>query len=229
MTTSAILTTTFATDEDIVVEAGGDFVLLTPTWQRLAYGTDGAFAAGSFTMTSATANFTGNLADGNVMWLTKPADTYRGGELLIVDSVASATSVVLRRVRAANGIGVPPAGGPGALAGVEYRSLTLFPQIEEATHEISRRFGVDPARIGRTPSDLADLRDLRTACVLMVMQTQLMGQLQADQNSGWNVKYRNYSQALEDVLARLHVRWLSSADGSGSADDTASVTMRWGR
>ena len=36
----------YATDEDILVRASGDFMTLAPSWQCMAKGTDGFFATG---------------------------------------------------------------------------------------------------------------------------------------------------------------------------------------
>lgn len=220
------LETVFCNDEDIAIKAGGDFVLLTPQWQRLAYGTDGAFSAGSFTMTSATATFTGDLQDGNVIWLTKPVNYYHGGELLAVSSVPDDTSLVLRRVGIPDGVGVPP-GGNSALTGVEYAVPTMMPQIEEATRELSRRLNIDPDVIGRTPQDIHDLHDLELATVLTVLINRMSSELQADAKSGWNVKLKNFKDEFDSVMSRLRLRWDTST--SGGVPETSSVTMRWSR
>ena len=42
-----LLTTVYATDENIAIRAGGDFAPLCPDWQKLASGSDGVFTAGS--------------------------------------------------------------------------------------------------------------------------------------------------------------------------------------
>lgn len=225
MSATTTLETIYCDDEDIAIKAGGDFMLLAPRWQRLAYGIDGAFAAQSFAMTSQTATFTDDVADGNVIWLTKPADYYRGGEIFAISSVDDDNTITLRRLGTPDGVGLPP-GGLAARAGVEFSVPTMMPQIIEATLELSRRLGIDANTIGRTPQDVRDLHDLQLATVLMVLVAQTAVMFQSDSKGGWSLKNQNHSAELESVLSRLRVRW----GPSGSDDaETSAVTMRIGR
>jgi hypothetical protein len=62
----------YATDEDIAVRAGGDFIMLCPSWQQMAYGTDGYFAPGlQWVLNSTAIDFaTNNVAANQVVWLS---------------------------------------------------------------------------------------------------------------------------------------------------------------
>ena len=96
------LAVTYATDENIAVCASGDFAMLCPDWQKLAYGVDGAFASTSpWVLTSASVDFAAaGVTSGHVVLLRKPATVFKGsGELLAVDS-ATDQGAVLRGTRA---------------------------------------------------------------------------------------------------------------------------------
>ena len=85
------LATVYATDENIAIRASGDFTMLCPDWQKLAYGTDGAFAAGApWVLTSASVDFAvAGVTTQHVVLLRKPSTVFKGsGELLAVDSAA---------------------------------------------------------------------------------------------------------------------------------------------
>jgi len=207
---SDLLATIYCTDENLAVRLAGDFVLLTPKWQVLAEGTDGAFASnGRWTLTSASAAFdTSGAAAGSVVWLTKPTATFGGGgELIAVDSVTNATTLAVRRCGLTAGEGKPP-GPVGGLSSISYKILTLRPQIEEASFEINRRYMIDPAWAGRQPSDCYDLRDLRQACVLTVAVQRIQAEVQNNSKyASWGAKLETYTQELGDVLARVRLRW----------------------
>ena len=204
---SGSLATVYCTDEQIAVRAGGDFVLLCPKWQKLAFGLDGVFTAGTpWSLSSASASFVAaGISPGNVLWLQKPNTTDRGtGELFCVDSV-TATSATLPRVGLASGTGLPP-GGSG-LTGVEYTVLTLTPQIEDVSFWINRMWNIDPARPGRQPVDARDLRDIRDFCVLTVITRRLVAELQDKPNNAWALKLQGYREELSIVQARVDLRW----------------------
>ena len=71
----------YCTDEDILVRAGGDFIMLCPPWQQMAAGTDGVFAPGTpWVLNSASVNFAANgVSPNQVAWLTAPATHQRAG------------------------------------------------------------------------------------------------------------------------------------------------------
>jgi hypothetical protein len=202
----------YATDENLALRASGDFAVLCPDWQKLAQGTDGAFAAGSpWLLTSASINFvTAGVTPGHVVLLRKPATAFKGsGELLAVDT-ASPAGLTLRRLGSGPNLGQPPAPAAG-LTGVEFLIASLDPQIEEASFDLIRRFGIDPNVAGRTPGDVHDLRDLRQACVLAVLAQRYAAETRAD-HGDFALKLTQVNHELAEILARLTLRW----GGSGT-------------
>jgi hypothetical protein len=207
MSASAQLTTVYATDENIAVRASGDFAMLCPDWQKLAFGTDGTFAAGSpWVLTSASVNFTAaGVSAQHVVLLSKPSTAFKGsGELLAVQS-ATDNAITLRRLGGSLNAGQPPAQAAG-LTGVEFLIATLDPQIEEASFDLNRRFLIDPNLAGRTPSDIYDLRDLRQACVLTVLAQRYAAEVRGSQGD-FALKLAQVRQELSEVLPRLQLRW----------------------
>lgn len=211
MATSSRLSTVYCTDEDIAVRAGGDFAILCPKWQKLAGAGDGAINAASWTLTSATATFdAAGVTTGHVCWLQKPAATFLGmGDLLAIQSV-TATSLSLRRVGLAVNAGQTPVATN--TTAITYAILTLGPQIEEASFDLNRRYNIDPSVSGRTPTDVYDIRDLRQATVLTVLVRRIESELQDKSDAAWAMKLKSYRTALDEVLARLSVRWGSTGD-----------------
>src|SRR6185437_12116989 len=129
----------FATDEDALIRAGGDFGVLCPEWQKSAQGTDGVLDATTRTLTSATVNFEANGVTANqVIRFDKPATVFRGGgEWFAVESVSTTLDdaqqfvggvLTLRRQGQQFGVGQPPPSIPN----VQFTILTLKPQLAEA-------------------------------------------------------------------------------------------------
>jgi hypothetical protein len=215
-----VLTTVYATDENIAIRAGGDFSSLCPAWQKLAGGADGVFAAGfPWVLSSPSVNFeAAGVRAQHVVLLRKPATAFRGsGELLAVDGAAG-NAITLRRLGTPLNSGQPPAPAAG-LEGVDFLIATFDPQIEEASFDLNRRLAIAPEIAGRTPADLHDLRDLRQACVLAVL-----GQRYAAENRGqqgdFALKLAETKRELAEVLARLQVRW-----GTGGADSRSTTWL----
>ncbi|WP_337174803.1 hypothetical protein [Paludisphaera sp.] len=212
MSQSDRLTTLYAGDEDVAVHAPGDFAVLTPAWQKVAQGADGVFAPGpSWTLTSAGTDFgAAGARPGHVVQLRKPSSVFKGtGELFAVSGAAGG-SLTIRRIGMAPGQGAPPA-PPSGLSGVEFVIATLDPQVEEACFELNRRFAIDPHAPGRTPSDLRDVRELRRACVLSVLIRRYAAESRGAEGD-FAQKLRQAESELAETLARLEVRWGSSAD-----------------
>lgn len=197
----------YATDEDVAVRAGGDYVALCPPWQQMALGFDGAFAAGSpWTLTSASVDFQANgVAPNQVVHLTQPKTQFPGGgALLAIDSV-SGNSVVLRRLHQDLSIGQPP--GPAAgLGGVAFAVHTLFPQIEEASFDLKRRYGIDENMFDRSSNWMYDERDLRIATVLQVLHDRYTAETRGDKGD-FALKIARIKNQLDEVLSRVQVRW----------------------
>jgi hypothetical protein len=197
----------YASDEDIAVRAGGDFAVLCPAWQLMAQGIDGVFAADMpWVLTSAGVNFEANgVTPNQVVWLTAPKSQYPGsGTLLAVDSV-NANSLTLRRLYKDLHIGQPPSLATG-LSGVAFAINTLDPQSAEASFDIKRRFGIDEHVAARTSSWVYDLQDLRLATVLTVLYDRYTAETRADRGD-FALKLKRISQQLDDVVARVQVRW----------------------
>jgi hypothetical protein len=197
----------YCTDEDILVRASGDFVTLAPSWQRMAAGTDGVFAAGiPWVLNSASVNFgTNGVKPNQVICLTGPKSSYPGGgDLLAIDSV-SGTAITLRRPHKDLNIGMPP--GPAAgLTGVSFSITTFDPQIEEASFDIKRRFGIDENITFRDSSWVYDLRDLRMATVLTVLYDRYTAELRSDRGD-WVRKMGHIRNLRDEVIDRVQVRW----------------------
>lgn len=214
------LSIVYASDEDVAVRATGDFAVLAPGWQRMASGADGVFAAGSpWTLTSATVDFqAAGVKIGNVICLRKPNTLFKGaGELLAVASAVGA-SLTLRRIGAEQGAGAPPAPLAG-VSGVEFEITTLAPQIEEASFELNRRFGIDPRVPGRSPESLYDRRELRAACALTVLAQRYAAETRGGEGD-FPLKLRWIHDELSEVLARLRVRWKAAGRGGSSISST---------
>lgn len=200
-------TPVYASDEDIAVRAGGDFVTLCPAWQKMAAGNDGFFSPSSpWILNSTLVDFAANgVAPNQVVWLTAPKSQYPGGgELLAIDSVAE-TSITLRRLHKDNGVGAPPAPVAG-LTNVEFTIKTLDPQTEEASFEIKRRYGIDETIAARTSSWIFDQRDLRMATVLTVLLSRYVQEARGDKGD-FPRKIILAKAALDQVLDRVQVRW----------------------
>ncbi len=200
-------TPVYATDEDVAVRAGGDFITLCPPWQQMAQGADGAFLAGApWTLTSASVDFQSNgVSPNQVVWLTQPKSQFPGGgALLAIDSI-SGNSLNLRRLHQDLGIGQPP-GPPAGLAGVAFAINTLGPQIEEASFDLKRRFGIDETEFARSSSWIYDLRDLRIATVLQVLHDRYTAEVRSDKGD-FALKVVRIHEQLDEVLSRVQVRW----------------------
>jgi hypothetical protein len=204
----------YCSDEDIAVRAGGDWLLLCPAWQQSAAGADGYFNAGSpWVLNSTATSFQcNNLQPNQVVQLSAPKANFPGsGQLLAIDSVAG-TSITLRRLHQDLNVGQPPAPAAG-LAGVTFTINTLFPQIEEASFDIKRRFGIDENITYRTSSWVYDLRDLRMATVLSVLLARYTQEARSDKGD-WARKIELIQAELDIVLDRVQVRWGPSGNSA---------------
>jgi hypothetical protein len=199
----------YCTDEDIAVRAAGDFIALCPQWQQMAAGTDGVFQMSSpWTLYSTATNFgTNKIAPNQVVILTAPKANFPGGGVLAaIDSVSmDGTNVTLRRLHQDLGVGNPFAPAAG-LTGVTFTINTLGPQIEEASFDIKRRFGIDETITDRTSSWIFDLRDLRMATVLSVLLSRYTQEARGDRGD-FPRKITQIKSELQGVLDRVQVRW----------------------
>ena len=200
----AALAQVYCTDEDIALRALGDYTVLCPDSQSLAYGADGVFgSANRWKLTSATVDFNASgVHAGNVLWLTQPRSTYgNDGALLAVDSVAADGSATLRRLGKAAGAGQPPAPA-GGLAGVEFTVLTFDPQIDEASFEINQWYNID---LTQDPTVLYNPRQLRQSAVLWVLQ-RAYGLKLTTQGTAFALKLARIDQELAELRERVIVQ-----------------------
>ncbi len=207
------LGTVYATDEDLAVRASADFSLLAPRDQRLASGSDGAFQpATPWTLLSGTLDFsTRGILPGQIVELSGTAGLYGpAGDSFVVDSVGS-YQLNLRRKGLASGVGEPP-GRSTALIGVVFAITTLGPQVERASYDLNRRFGIDDQVAGRRAADLYDPREICEATVLTVLYRQYLAMSREAGKPGdvFAVKAGLLKGELDDLLARIVVRWGSS-------------------
>lgn len=225
------LTTVYANDEDVALRAAGDFALLCPRDQKVAAGGDGAFAAsGRWTLTSASVDFEASgLAAGQVVQLLGPTSAFRPpGESLVVVAAASG-ALTLRRKGQAAGVGLPP--GPiGGLGGVEFLVATLGPQLEAASYDLNRRYGIDDLVSGRRSSDLYDPREVRDATVLTVLYRQYsaMSREAGNPRDALAAKAQQSKAELEELLGRVIVHWLPAV-GPGGPAATSRFSTRLAR
>ncbi|MHB8359810.1 MAG: hypothetical protein ACYDCP_09995 [Thermoplasmataceae archaeon] len=197
----------YATDEDIAVRAGGDYVTLCPPWQQMASGADGAFtSAAPWVLTSTATNFAANAVQPNqVVWLSQPKANFPGGGALFAIDSVSGTSLVLRRLHKDLNVGQAPVGGAN-VSGITFAINTLDPQTEEASFDIKRRFGIDETIVDRTSAWVFDLRDLRMATVLTVLQARYTQEARTDKGD-FARKINLIKGELQQVLDRVQIRW----------------------
>ncbi len=125
-------------------------------------------------------------------------------QLFAIDSV-SGSAVTLRRLHKDLNVGQPPAPSAG-LTGVTFTISTLDPQIEEASFDIKRRFGIDENIAYRSSSWIYDQRDLRMATVLTVLLARYTQEARTDKGD-WARKINLIKTELDVVLDRVQVRW----------------------
>jgi hypothetical protein len=219
----------YATDEDVALRASADFPILCPKDQKLSAGSDGAFFSSEpWILNSATVDFPRyGLTPGQIVQLTKPITHYRPpGESLVIASVATG-AVTLRRMGQKLYIGQPPAPIAG-LTGVEFSVVTLGPQLEAASYDLNRRFGIDDLVVGRRASELYDPREVREATVLTVLYRQYLSMSRdaGDQRDNFAAKALAIKSDLDELLARIVIHWPTDAKGgTGSATTHFSTRL----
>lgn len=218
------LETVYCTDEAIAIRCGSDHVVLTPAANAIAEGVDGVFEPSDrWTLNSASVDFEAQEVEpGAVILLTDGKggadgkDRIKGsGTVLIVESIVG-NAAALRRIGMKPGAGQPPAPATG-LSEVEFRVATLRPQIEMASDEINRRFGIDPTRASRSPDWIYDLRELEEATILTVLLRQYTVDART-KDGDFPLKIREIKQALDECLARLQVKWGPRGDDGAPAN-----------
>jgi hypothetical protein len=207
LTSAGALSTVYATDEDVAVRAGSDFLDLVPHDQVNAQGTDGVFATGDpWVLSSASVDFEAQgVAPGHVVVLNGPRPQFTtSGTRLAVGSV-SGHSVTLRRLGKPPGAGHPP--GPAAgLTGVAFVAASLDPQTESASYEINQRKFIDPNFPNRTPSDFYDARQLQQLAVLTVLERQY-STMPRSGSGDWSMKLQNVQNDRKVLDSWMQVKW----------------------
>jgi len=208
----------YCDDEALAIRCHADYRVLTPSSNMLASGADGAFAEGEpWTLRSASVDFEAQgVKPGMIVVLDQGgaagARHIKGsGDHLAVASVEG-SALGLRRIGLEAGVGQPPA-PPEGLEGVRFSIATLAPQIEQASDDINRRFGIDPARASRAPEWIYDRRELEEATMLAVLLRQYSVDARASEGD-FPLKVREVRRSLDECLARLRVRWGPSGDAA---------------
>ena len=130
-------------------------------------------------------------------------------------------------------MGQPPAPRAG-LASVEFAVRTLGPQIQLASYDLDRRFGIDDRIAGRRSVDLDDPQQLREAVVLTVLYKQYLDQSRqfsgpSDAPDDWYAAKARIAKAeLDEVLDRLALKW-NEADVAARAIATTRFSTRISR
>ncbi len=201
------LSTVYATDEDISIRASGDYAELVPDHQLVIRITDGSLMSiNPWVITSATANFIGaGCQPGQVVHIIpNDANVYGAdGDDFAVDAVML-NSLTLRRIGMASGSGQRP--GHGNLTQIKLSIHTFGPQIEDVSFDLNQMFAIDPQSQFWGPANLYNQRQLRQACVLMVLNRQYKTGLRS-KDSDWAAKAMGTKTDLENVVQRLSVGW----------------------
>jgi hypothetical protein len=202
----------YATDEHVAIRATADFPVLCPAWQTLASGSDGVISHTTpWVLSSASNTFdTQGVAAQHVIHLTGPRTAFPGGGILLAVDSALDGSVTLRRIAYPLNAGMPPTRVD--LSGVSFTINTLTPQIESATMDLKKRFMIDEyantyrmsAWIYQGAEDA--YRELRDACVLSVLVDRYTAEVRTERGD-FALKLTRVRQQLDDVLARVQVRW----------------------
>lgn len=219
MTQPSVVSTVYCTDEDILVQAGADFVALAAKGPRLAYATDGYFDAGSpWVLNSPSIDFAANGVGSNqVVLLTKGNNAFKGGgEMLAIDSSTS-SSITLRWPGQAASVGQAP--GFGGVTAVTFEVRTFASQIEDVCFEVNERFAIDAMVAMRSPGDVYNLRILRRLTVLTVLYRSYVNQARTEKGD-WAQKVDRYRQDLDEALAKATLRW-------GPTGNTQQPTTRF--
>lgn len=204
----------YCTDEDIKVRASGDYDMLVPSDQVIVSGTDGTIAAGSWSLTSASVDFVAaGLSVGNVFQLTL---TGHASPAHFGVSLVAPRTVDLKRIGMA--LGMPPVAF--SASAVTFGAPTFRPQIEDASYDLNRRYGIDDTFATHSANYLYDSRELRQACVLTVLMRQYAIESRAREGD-FASKLLVVREELSDLLARIAVKF-------GPLGQAATASGRFG-
>jgi hypothetical protein len=206
MTADDLALTLFSTDEDLLIRAFGDWETVVPVHQALARAADGV--VDGWQLTSGSIDFgAAGVAPGHVVSLYRNAGaTERVVDRLVVEA-AEGMTLTLRRAGQAAGTGQPPT--PTTTDSRTFAVLTLGPQARRAAYDLCQRFSIDPATPLRSPSSLADARQLRDAGTAITLHWAYAGAARQAGDSGdslWATA-KMYAAEREEFLERLQLRW----------------------
>lgn len=207
---AGVLAVTYCTDEDIAIYAPSDVHILTPKSSAIASGLDGRFEAGGrWTLISDSADFGAQgVQPRSLIHLEgggSGANAIPGSGQHFAVGAVDGHNLWLRRIGFAEGTGQPPGPDLGA-TGVKFTVFSLAPQINAASDEINRRYGIDPRSINRSPTALDDVAALKLATVLTVLVRQYTAGTRTH-DGDFALKLRRYTIDLDAVLAKIQLRW----------------------
>lgn len=208
---STRLETIYATDEDLFIVGGADWSVIVPRSNRMAAGTDGAFAAGEpWDLSSASNDFEAQgVTAGMMVELKGPTTAYNPPQFLAVETVDGDT-ITLRRPGSPTGEGLGP--GPAlGIGSVVFLIHSLKPQIENAAFHLNEAFAVDPSLANRKPSDIYDQRIFRRLTALWVLYQQYAN-LTRTKAGDFSDKVAYYRHEYDQCLATATLRWGSSGN-----------------
>lgn len=209
----------FATDEDLLVLAPGDYLKLMPADQVYASAADGVIQAGSWALSSASTPFEAQgVRAGMVCALEGTAQqvanlSARRPDILVVQS-ASDASITLRRKAEDPGKGMPPARLDAS--GIPFRVVSFWPQLESACYDLRQDFNIDDGVAGRRFIDLADPRELTQAAALLALSRlyEALNRGGDGKDDEWGIKANLWKARYDDLVARSLVHFRRDAPGS---------------
>ena len=227
---SVTVTQSYCTDEDVYIEAPGDYADIVPRNQTMGAGADGVFAAGApWLMTSASFDpLAGGVTAGMACQFLGPTASFPGpGDLCFVDSVA-ANNMVFHRPGLAMGLGLPPCPTPAAgLTGVKFRVLSCYAQIMRQSYELDRLYGTDDLVFGRRHVDQYDPRQLRRYTALLVLKGLYVGMARGSKSDDhWWGKVNEMKEQLAELARYAAVTWKNNVSGMDRADPFSTRVIR---
>jgi len=205
----------FSNDVDLLKYEPILFSELYLSGQVLTSGTGGTLSGTTFT--AAGENFTAaSVSAGCVVYLQSADGSLDGAyEIVSVDSATELTVSVVRDDSESSAI-APPAG-----TGVSYRVSTFWPQISEASFQLTEYFGIGPGNSASSydAENILDADVLKRACVFAVLASvyAMLGSQAKDDNFWKKSKY--YQKLFEKARERCRLSIDSGSDG------VADITM----
>lgn len=210
----------YATDEDIALRAPADFEDLCPVDQTVAVGDDALFSPGEpWTLRSPSTDFPARgVEPGQVVLLgARTGSGLRAGLGQFVVASVGDGAVTLRRKGLPDGKGEPPK-RPDDASAVDFRVLTLAPQVAVASRDLERRFGMEVG--GCDPGDLRDAVVLTVLAGRYLDEGRVMATTAAAPSDRFAVKATLVKAELDDLISRITLRRRGSAGDSSTRFST---------